>query len=523
MFPRLVAVASLVLSAFLFQPVTAQDADDWRATSSRVDELLAAKWKVAVVEPGKPATDAQFLRRAYLDLTGVIPSPGEVRAFLADDKPNKRARLIEKLLDKPNHATHLANAWRDVMLPRTNNNNQLQFGRTAVFDRWLRGHFVDNTPYDKIVRELLTTGGQVNQTGPVLYYTTLELKPEKLAASTSEIFLGVQIQCAQCHDHPFDKWKQKDFWGYAAFFARLQQPAAQQRAAFRVVEGTAGEVKLPDSDEVVPPKFLDAKEIAADSGIARRVQLADWITSPENPYFARATVNRAWSMLFGYGLVDPVDDFGDHNPPSHPKLLDELAADFAEHDFNLRRLFRVLANTRAYSLTSEVIAGESVDPRLFSRMSIKSLSPEQVYDCLSEAVRLREAVGNTGATSAFGRQLDQRKQAFLAKFEAPAQRRTEFQSGIPQALTMMNGQFLVTATDVSRSDILAALIDASFFTNEERVEVLFLSALARFPEKAEREKFVAYVKTGGPTKDSKQALSDVLWALLNSSEFMLNH
>jgi hypothetical protein len=522
MFARFVMSTSLVLSAFLFQPAAAQDTDDWRATSNRVDELLAAEWKVAAVEPGQPSSDSQFLRRAYLDLTGVIPSAGEVRVFLADDKPSKRVRLIEHLLAKPNHATHLANAWRDMMLPRSNN-AQLRFGQTAVFDRWLRGHFVDNTPYDKIVRELLTAGGQANQNGPVLYYTSLELKPEKLAASTSEIFLGVQIQCAQCHDHPFDKWKQNDFWGYAAFFARLQRPAAGQRGLFQVVEGTAGEVKLPDSDEVVPPKFLDGKELSADSGIARRVQLADWITSPDNPYFARATVNRAWSILFGYGLVDPVDDFGEHNPPSHPQLLDELAADFVAHDFNIRRLFRVLANTRAYHLTSEVIAGESVDPRLFSRMSVKSLSPEQVYDCLSEAVRLREAVGNTGATSAFGRQLDQRKQAFLAKFEAPALRRTEFQSGIPQALTMMNGQFLVDATDVNRSDILAALIDASFFTNEERVEVLFLSTMARFPTKAERKRFVAYVETGGPTKDSKKALSDVLWALLNSSEFMLNH
>ncbi|MCH7991653.1 MAG: DUF1549 domain-containing protein, partial [Gemmatimonadetes bacterium] len=140
-----------------------------------------------------------------------------------------------------------------------------------------------------------------------LFYTTLELKPEKLASSTSEIFLGIQIQCAQCHDHPFDKWKQKDFWGYAAFFARLQRPTGQQRVAFQVVEGTAGEVKLPDSDEVVPPKFLDGKELPADSGIARRVQLADWMTSPDNPYFARAAVNHAWSLLFGYGLVDPVD------------------------------------------------------------------------------------------------------------------------------------------------------------------------------------------------------------------------
>lgn len=516
-----VRIASVVLAASM-SAAAAEDVGDWRAMTGRVDQLLAARWQEAAVEPGHPASDAQFLRRAYLDLTGVIPSVGEVREFLADEAADKRSRLIDRLLAKPNHATHLANIWREVMLPRTNNNLR-QFGQTALFDRWLRDHFVAGTPYDQMVRELLTAGGQINQSGPVLYYTALELKPEELAASTSRIFLGVQIQCAQCHDHPFDKWTQQDFWGYAAFFAQLQRPTGQQQFAGQVVDTNTGEVTLPESDEVVPPRFLDGKSLPDDSGLSRRVQLADWLVSAENPYFARATVNRAWALLFGYGLVDPVDDLGQHNPPSHPRLLDELSADFASHGFDLRRLLRILANTRAYQLTSEVAEDESFDPRLFSRMAIKSLTPEQVYDCLSEAIRMREALGSSGATSAFGRRTDQGKQAFLAKFEAPTQRSTEFESGIPQALTMMNGQFLVEATDVSRSDILAAVIDSPFFTNEQRVEVLFLSALARFPSESERARFVEYVESGGPTNDPNKALSDVLWALLNSSEFILNH
>ena len=519
---RFAVIAVSVFVTSLSVPVFAAEIDDWQTMSARVDELLAAKWKEAAVEPAHEATEAQFLRRACLDLTGVIPSAGDARRFLADDKPDKRAKLIDRLLAKPNHATHLANVWRGVMLPRTNNNLQ-RFGQTAVFDRWLRDKFVDNTPYNEIVHELLTAGGQSNQNGPVLYYTALELKPEKLAASTSSIFLGMQIQCAQCHNHPFDKWTQKDFWGYAAFFARLQRPTGRQRVTFQVVDASKGEVKLPESDEVVPPRFLDGKALPADSGLSRRIQLADWITAPGNPYFARAAVNRAWSLLFGYGLVDPVDDFGDHNPPSHPQLLDELAVDFVSHGFNFRRLLRLLASTRAYRLSSEVSTDESVDPRLFSRMAVKSLTPEQVYDCLAVAIRLREAVGSAGATSAFGRRLDQRKQAFLAKFEAPTQRSTEFQSGIPQALTMMNGQFLVDATDIGRSDILAALINAPFFTNEQRVEIVFLSVVSRFPSEEERSRFVKYVESGGPAKDPNQALSDVLWALLNSSEFILNH
>ncbi len=251
--------------------------------------------------------------------------------------------------------------------------------------------------------------------------------------------------------------------------------------------------------------------------------LADWLTSAENPYFARAAVNRVWALLFGYGLVDPVDDFSEHNPASHPQVLDELVVDFASHGFNLRRLFRILANTRAYQLSSEISSGDSGDVQLFARMPIKSLTPDQLYDCLSQVIGLRESRSTLGGRGPFGRALDQRKENFLAKFELPNQKPTEFQTGIPQALTMMNGQFMIDATDVRRSDILAALLDSPFFTNAERVEVLFLSALARFPTEAERSRFVKYVESGGASGDSGQALSDVLWALLNSSEFILNH
>lgn len=503
--------------------------DNARTMTQRVDTLLAETWKQADVKPAQRVDDATFLRRAYLDLTGVIPTVSEVRQFLDDNRPDKRSRLIDRLIGvasksgksgNARHATRLANIWRDVMLPQINNNLQLR-GRAGFFEQWLRNHFADNTPYDKMVRELLTVKGQVTQSGPGLFYQSLELKPEELAASTSRIFLGVQIQCAQCHNHPFDHWTQKDFWGYAAFFAQMQRPQGRNRFIAQITDTGKGEVTLPDTKTVVPPKFLDEKTDAITPSDTRRQQLAKWMTSKQNPYFARATVNRVWAILFGYGLVNPVDDFGKHNPASHPRILNELAADFANNGYNLRRLFRILANTRAYQLSSEVTTGSTSEAHLFNRMAVKSLTAEQIYDCLDVATCKVESP--TRSAYRFGRIYDPQKQAFIARFEAPTQSATEFQAGIPQALTMMNGQFLAASTDVNRSDILVALSDSPFLSDKERVEALFLATLSRKPTAAERKRFIKYVESGGPTKDPRKALSDVMWALLNSTEFILNH
>jgi hypothetical protein len=399
--------------------------------------------------------------------------------------------------------------------------NVQQFGGAFAFENWLRGKFADNTPYDKLVTEIVTVNGNA-QAGPALFYTALSNKPEDLAASTSRIFLGVQISCAQCHDHPFDHWKKEDFWGYAAFFAQLQSPGpVGQQFVFNVQDADKGEVKLPGSEEPVAPKYLGGDRPSDIPSKGRRIALAQWLTARENPYFARATVNRVWAHLFGRGIVDPVDDLGRHNEPSHPALLNELSAYFVETGFDLRLLFRTLTATRAYHLSSEVSPSGETSPELFARMAIKSLNAEQIYDCLKEAMRQRDPA-NAQQLAQFGQQFDQNKQAFLARFEAPTQGATEFQAGIPQALTLMNGAMIARATDLGDSDVLNAL-EAPFFKDSERVEILFMSTLSRLPGEQERAIFVEHVATGGPTKDRRKALGDVLWALLNSGEFILNH
>jgi hypothetical protein len=485
--------------------------------SARVDELLAQRCAQEGVEPAPLAFDAVFLRRACFDLCGVLPSVAEVRAFIADPRPDKRARLIDSLLKKPDHATHLADTWRNFLLP--GDLEPERFGGILGFQNWLRTQFVENKRYDGLVADLLVARGSTDRSPATLFYTALEAKPEELATSTSRIFLGVQIQCAQCHDHPFNSWKMQDFWGYAAFFARVQQQPQRGRAGMEVLDVPYGEVKLHDSDEVMPPKYLDAR--LAEEGIDdnRRRPLAIWLASRSNPYFARATVNRVWGQLFGRGIVDPVDDLGTHNPPSHPELLEELSAWFIETGFDLRELYRMLANTRAYQLSSHWAGGEPPRPELFARMAIKSLTAEQLYDGLAKATLRRSAGGNDGAA---GRFTDPERLAFVARFRSPGAKPTEYESGIPHALSLMNGQAIRVATDLSRSPLLHSL-EAPFFTDDQRLEILFLSTLSRPMHEEEREQFTAYVSSGGAAGDRRQALADVLWALLNSAEFTLNH
>jgi hypothetical protein len=486
--------------------------------AARVDALLAQAWGNAGVAPAPGASDGEFLRRAYLDLTGKIPTVGEARAFLADKDPAKRERLIDSLLAQPAHANHLATTWTRFLLPQ--NDATRAFGG-AQFHTWLADKFADNLAYDALARELLLAKGQVQQSGPVLFYTALELKPEELAASTSRSFLGVQIQCAQCHDHPFDHWTQRDFWGYAAFFARLQRPTNPQQQFFvQVADADQGDVKFPDTQEIVLPKFLGGSESADGQDGTRREKLATWLTSDQNPYFAKATVNRVWANLFGRGLVHPVDDLGPHNPASNPQLLEELAAYFIATNYDVRNLTKALALTKAYQASSA--SAESVShPELFARMAIKPLTGEQLYDCLALATARRQNQFTYGGFAASGF-YDQTRVAFLAKFNTAANSIADYQNGIPQALTLMNGQEVRTATDLTQSDILVALT-APFFTDEKRVETLFLSTLSRLPRDDERKQFVEYVNAKADTETKRKALGDVLWALLNSAEFTLNH
>jgi hypothetical protein len=518
---RWLLLVSLLLVAL---PAWADEAADRAAKRAkiiaRIDELIEQRIKAAGMEPAARSSDSEFIRRVYLDLTGAIPRVAEVRAFLDDKQPDKRERLIDALLASPAHATHLANIWRNIMLPGGINFEQIN--NVVGVQNWLRQRFLENLRYDNFVSDLLVevNGGDA---GPALYFTSLELAPEKIAASSARIFLGLQIECAQCHDHPHDKWKQTDFWGYAAFFARLKQsdPQAMQRGRRgSILDADVGEVKLPNTEDVVLPKYPGGAAPPAEGLGTRREQLAIWMASRDNPYLPLAGVNRAWWHLFGRGLVEPVDDLGPHNPATHPEVLAEVTQYFIQSGFDLRDLYRALANTAAYQRTSVWRGTDAPSPELYVHSQVKSLTAEQLYDSVNRVLH-RKTTSMMPGLNIESPLLDPQRQAFLAKLDTRGRNALDYQAGMLQALALLNGRDLAEATDPVNSPLLGS-IQAPFFGETDRLRTLFLATLARQPSDEEltlcRAQLAKYSES-----DKHKAYSDILWSLLNGAEFALNH
>lgn len=497
----------------------------------RVDDALDRVWTEKGVDPVAGATDVQLLRRAYLDLAGRIPTVTEVRTFLDDTREDRYEHLVDDLLSSPDHASQMAAVWRSFLIPEGVDLNA--FGGREAFEKWLAGRFASGAPYDAIVRELLLAEGRLSRSGPLLFYTALKLDAHQLAARTSRAFLGMRLECAECHDHPFEPWTQNDFWSFAAFFARISRPKAELETVSRVMrvhDIEHGEVMLPQTDTVVTPRFLGQTVVVPSSpnpdATGRRRQLAEWLTAAGNPYFARATVNRAWSHLFGRGIVDPVDDFGATNPPLSPQLLDTLASHFIDSGFNLQALLRTIVTCKAYRLTSGSgnlsDAPQHVEVRLraFAQMNVKTLTAEQLYDCIAVATLLAPENQITDYTALrFG---NSQRDGFLRQFAAPSSNRSEFLAGIPQALLLMNGSLTQNATGEQSSGLIRSL-QAPFFTDEQRIDVMFMATLSR-PATRDEKRWFGEMLAADATADQRAAtLSDLLWALINSSEFMFNH
>jgi len=511
--------------------------------AAEIDRLIEVQWEANGVTPAPAAEDAEVLRRAYLDICGRIPPASAVRDFLADESPDKRRELIDRLLGSATYIVHCTNLWRAAMIPEADADPQIRF-LLPGFEAWLRSRIAENRNYAQIVEEVLTLPfdpsdmqqfRQPETPTPYAFYRAKDAKPENLAAATARIFLGLRLECAQCHDHFFDSWKQDDFWGYAAFFTTLggeqmmanedseaaSPPAAQsRRGALLQPTSFAPVVKIPGTERTVAARFLDGSDPSWRAGSNSRQVLADWITSPDNEYFARATVNRLWANHFGIGLVDPVDALSANNPPTHPKVLDLLAEEFAAHDFDVKFIIRAITATRAYGLTSRQTHESQQTPRMFARMAVKGLTPEQIFDSIAQATGYLQPF-NPEEPLNFNN--DSRRQEFIETFANSSDAPTERQSTILQALSLMNGEFVTDATDLSESRTLAAVAESPFLDASEKVESLFLTALNRLPTAAESDQFTDYVAAGGTTDDADAALGDVFWALLNSSEFLMNH
>lgn len=508
----------LLIGALLTLPMDDATAEAPSATriAGQIDALLRQSWESEGVTPAEPASDAEFLRRAYLDLVGTIPPAGVVREFLASKETDKRQAVIDRLLESPQHATHLANTWRRILLP--DGFPAERSDDAAGMQQWLRDRFATNVRYDRIVGDFLTATGSA-ETGPVLYYQALELKPEKLAASTARSFLGIQIQCAQCHDHPFDEWKQTDFWEYAAYFAQVDGQQAMGGADFQLQDNSFGEVTLPEQDEPISPSFPGSGESTDEESGSRRLQLSIWLSSGSNPYLATATANRVWSLLFGRGIVEPVDDISQLNEPSHPELLKLLANFFIESGYDLKQLFRAVALTEAYQLSSA--AGAATPNDSFATMAIKNLTAEQIFDSLVQCLQGNPQFAQAGlATNSL---LNPVRREFLIKMAAETHRPLDYGAGLQQTLHMMNSPGLAEILGDTENGLLVALA-APFLTDEDRLETVFISALGRMPSDSERSLFSEHLADPGNDKESRNlALSDMTWALINGAEFRLNH
>jgi hypothetical protein len=488
---------------------------------ARIDQLLRQAWDRAGVAPAPAVSDAAYLRRASLDLTGVIPRVAEVREFSTDASADKRAQLVDRLLSSSRYATHMATTWRNRILPQ--GVEPARAREAAALQKWLRSRFARNLRYDNLVGGLLLTAGG-DDPGPALYFQTHDLAPEKMAASAAELFLGVKLQCAQCHDHPFADWSQREFWGFAAFFARVKAPEnrGMMRTAYRLVDVDYGDVRLPDSTEAVAPKYPRGETAEDAAQTNRRMQLVLWMTSRDNPFFARAAVNWAWSHMFGRPLIATLDDDDDKAEPSpQEQLLDELADYFVQSGFDLQELWRVLAGAQAYQLAGAQAGEAPPEPELFARMLPKALTPEQLYDCYTAlAPDVGEAYGAGGASR--GLEEDPNRMEFVRRMRPPPGEVTEYRAGTLQALLLMNGRATAAATASDHSSLIGALT-APYMTDGDRVDALFLATFSREPEAVERRAFVEALEQCQAPEERRQALSDMFWALLNSTEFAFNH
>lgn len=506
-----------------WKPVTVENRTGSQVTAE-VNRVLQKLWADNGVEPVADAADEELMRRVYLDLAGRTPGVSEARAYLNDTSPDRYQVLVDRLLSGADHATHLATMFRTFLIP--DSVDVTAFGGVEAFDKWLAKELERGESYDNIVKSLLLAEGRLSRSGPLLFYSANKLDADQLAARTARVFLGTRLECAQCHDHPFEAWTQEDFWGFAAFFARISRPRGELEAVSTVMQVRDvdhGEVTMPESDDVIWPKFLNATEALTDEDpSARRRLLADWMTDRENPYFARATANRVWGQMFGKGIVEPLDDFGTVHPARSSELLDVLASHLISTNFSLRELFRAVVLTDAYKLSSGANSIDEERLAWFAQMNVKTLTAEQVYDCITVATLVSPTAGSGMMQLNATRFDNSSREAFLQQFRTPAGRQTEYMGGIPQALTLMNGQLIDGATGLSSSGILKSL-EAPFFTNDQRVEVLYLATLSRFPTADESSILTQYISENATGEELREGLSDTLWALLNSAEFTMNH
>ncbi len=493
------------------------------AANHFIDEHVFDKLRRLNIVPAPLSGDSQFLRRVYLDTIGLPPAEAQAEAFLRSTDPAKRARLIDRLLERPEFAEFWA--LKLTELSRAGTREAGAKGGRIVYE-YLRRSFLANKPWDRLVSELLLSqGAHLFGTAPSSFYNiSFDSNAPDHAVNVGQVFLGVRIECARCHDHPWEKWTQDDFHGFAAFFARVGIKEVYENDENATVYKEEGTIVHPKTGKVVVPKYLDGDYEPDHPDRDIRVALTRWMSSPRNPFFARATVNRVWKHFLGRGLVEEVDDFRVTNPPTNPALLDALAADFAGHGYDFRRLVRVMLNSRVYQLSAEPNESNQGDSVNYSRYYIRRLMGEQMLDAMTELTGVSEKFnGYPPGTRAM--QVYSGANYMLAAFgrlnrDIICER--DQQPDMAQTMHLIGGDTIQRKIAAPSSDLERWLKDASL-SDDRILERIFLRAWARYPRDAERAAIRAALGEAASAAHRRAVFQDLLWAIVNSKAFLYNH
>ncbi len=488
-----------------------------------IDQKVAAKWRALGLAPSKPCTDAEFLRRAMLDAIGTTPTPDEVESFVADPATDKRVRLVDRLLDRPEYVDFWTLKWGDLLRV---NADKLGAQGMLAFNLWLRDSFRANKPVSRMVEELVTAQGSIFTNGPANYFR-VSANPEDLAETTAQVFMGVRLQCAKCHHHPFEAYGQDDYYGLAAYFSRIKTKPSQEFGLFgneQVIYVTqAGDVRQPRTGKVVAPRPLNAE--AADDPIDRRRALARWLNGPKNPWLARNLANRYWGYLMGRGLVNPIDDLRETNPPSNPELLDAMAQSFIDSGYDLKKLLRLILTSHVYGLSAQATPDNRLDDTFFTHYRVKRLTAEQLLDAVNYATGTTEKFNlRPVGTRAIALPDTNTPSYFLDTFGRPVRAiacecERSPDPTLGQALHLMNSDLIQRKLSQADGRLTQILRDPKL-SDETLIHSLYLYSFNREPTPFEVETARDLIKEA---PDRKVGAQDLFWGLLNAKEFVFNH
>ena len=561
--PKTLAYVVLPLIGFLLLPAIGSASDPVKPSNSapatesgqieKINELVEIVWTDFDITPSEPATDGEWCRRVYLDLIGRIPKVKELREFVGDKAPDKREKLVEKLLYDDEYTEEFARnwttIWSNLLIGRSGGNDRNSMINREGMQKYLRDSFARGKPYDRMVKELLTATGSTapgssdfNGATNFLIDKVNEENGAQATAQTSKLFLGLQVQCTQCHNHPFNDWKQQKYWEFNAFYRQSRAFGADASMGpeagatlgdfdFRGENGDINEAALfyelrNGLTKVAYPVFVDGTKIETSgyvNVVNRRQKLADLVVGSE--YFSKAIANRTWAHFLGYGFTKPVDDLGPHNLPNNPELLDYLGQQFESESYDLRKLMTWIVLSKPYSLSSKRnSSNEKDDPLLgespkFSHFYLRQMRAEELFESLQVATEAGEGTGNYEEQE---RMKNRWLQQFTTAFGTDeGDEVTSFNGTIPQVLMMFNGEMIKEATATKRGTLISNLISDDKLKDVQRVNYLFEAGLSRLPTASEKRLAEQFLKARGG--DRAEAFRDVWWVVLNSNEFIFNH